>query len=118
MAKVATAKLQQVPPCDRQSLLRGPAVEGDTIKIGLVASLNGDLRPWGIDSERGAKLAVKQINENGGINGKQVQLIVEDSASTPEGGKSAAEKLISNGVVGLVGEVFQRNHSAYRPACV
>jgi len=75
------------------------------IKIGLVASENGDLKPWGVDSVNGALLAVDEVNKAGGINGKQVQLLIEDSNSKPTDGKSAAEKLASKGVVGLIGEV-------------
>lgn len=75
------------------------------IKIGLVASINGDLKPWGMDSQNGALLAVDEINKAGGINGKQVQLLIEDSNSTPEVGKTAAERLISKGCVAIVGEV-------------
>ncbi|MBS1708934.1 MAG: ABC transporter substrate-binding protein [Armatimonadetes bacterium] len=83
----------------------GVKAEGDTIKIGLVAAKNGDDRPWGIDSEKGAMIAQDEINAAGGINGKKVQILVGDSASTPEGGKSAAEKLVSDGVVAILGEV-------------
>ncbi len=75
------------------------------IKIGLVASINGDLKPWGIDSQAGALLAVDEINKKGGIGGKQVQLLIEDSNSTPEVGKTAAERLIGKGAVAIVGEV-------------
>ncbi len=80
-------------------------IEGDTIKVGLVASLSGENKPWGDDSQEGAKMAVKEINDKGGIGGKQVELLVQDDASTPEGAKSAAEKLLSQGVVELIGEV-------------
>ncbi len=83
----------------------GPKIEGDVIKIGLVASQNGDLIPWGTDCINGSQLAVDQINAAGGIDGKRVQLLIEDSNSSPEGGKSAAEKLASQGVVGILGEV-------------
>ncbi len=79
--------------------------EGDTIKLGLVAALNGDLKPWGQDSQNGAKLAVDEVNKAGGINGKKIQLLIEDSASKPEQGKSAAEKLISEGCLCVIGEV-------------
>lgn len=80
-------------------------IEGDTIKVGLVASLSGENKPWGDDSLEGAKMAVAEVNAAGGINGKKVELLVQDDASTPEGGKSAAEKLLSQGVVELIGEV-------------
>ena len=83
----------------------GAKIDGDTVKIGLVASLTGDLLPWGNDSAAGCRLAVKEINAKGGINGKKVELFVEDSASDPKQGKSATDILISKGVVGIVGEV-------------
>lgn len=83
----------------------GPKIEGDTVKIGLVASLNGELKPWGDDSKRGVELAVEEINAAGGINGKKVELLIEDSGSKPEQGKTAADRLIAKGVVGIVGEV-------------
>ena len=95
----ATAVVRPDPPVD------GPAITGDTIKIGLVASQNGPLIPWGVDCINGVKLAVDLQNEKGGVDGKKIQLLVEDDASTPEGGKSAAEKLVSDGIIGLLGEV-------------
>src|SRR5437763_18399 len=82
----------------------GNKISGNTIPIGLVASLSGDLKPWGQDEQRGAELAVKEVNAAGGVNGKQIQLLVEDSQSHAEPGKSAAEKLIGENVLGLVGE--------------
>lgn len=84
----------------------GNKMEGDTIKIGMIASLNGDQQPWGIDSMRGAQLAVKEFNDAGGKDGKMVELIVEDTGSKPEGGKSATEKLVGKDkVLAVVGEV-------------
>lgn len=88
-----------------------PTAEGNKdsgsgdIKIGLVASLNGDLKPWGEDSQRGAQLAVEEFNAAGGLNGRKVNMMVEDSQSKPEQGKTAAEKLISDGALLLIGEV-------------
>jgi len=84
---------------------KGNEAAGDTIKLGIVGSMGGDLRPWGVDSVDGAKLAVKEFNELGGLNGKKVELLVEDSNSRPEQGKSAAEKLIQDGAIGVMGEV-------------
>ena len=78
----------------------------DGIPLGLVASQNGDLKPWGEDSARGAKLAVEEFNAAGGVDGKKVSLYIEDSNSKPEVGKSAAEKLTSDDkVICLIGEV-------------
>jgi len=85
---------------DPAANLKEPAV-----KIGLVASQNGELVPWGKDCIDGAQLAVDAANRAGGIDGYKIQLVVEDSASAPEQGKTATEKLIQGGVVGILGEV-------------
>lgn len=74
-------------------------------QIGLVASINGDLKPWGDDSVKGALLAVDEFNESNDVGGKKVQLLTEDSASKPEVGKTAAETLMSKNVSALIGEV-------------
>lgn len=83
----------------------GNKIEGNEIKIGLIAAQQGDQASWGIDSVKGAQLAVDEVNAAGGVNGKKIKLIIGDSQSKPEQGKSAAEKLISDGVIGIVGEV-------------
>jgi branched-chain amino acid transport system substrate-binding protein len=94
---------RKAPPVD------GPKVEGDVIKIGLVASMSGDNKPWGEDSYEGAKLAVEEINAAGGIQGKKVELLLGDSASKQEQAKTAAEDLMSKGAIALVGEVSSGN---------
>lgn len=83
----------------------GVKVDGDTIKIGLVASLTGSEKAWGEDSQAGVQLVEDEINKAGGIKGKKVKFIVGDTQGSPEVGKSAAEKLASDGVVAIVGEV-------------
>jgi branched-chain amino acid transport system substrate-binding protein len=83
----------------------GTTLTGDPVNIGLVASQNGDLVPWGVDCINGAQLAIDEANAAGGFNGRPFKLIIQDSASTPEGGKSATEKLVQEGVVGILGEV-------------
>jgi branched-chain amino acid transport system substrate-binding protein len=84
----------------------GNKYESGDIKLGLIASLTGELQPWGEDSKRGVELAVEEFNKAGGLDGKMVRLIVEDSASKPESGKSATQKLIGeDGVLAVIGEV-------------
>ncbi len=83
----------------------GSTASGDVLLIGMVASENGELRPWGVDCVAGGRLAEKEINDAGGIGGKMVRLIVEDSNSKPEEGKSAAAKLAGQNVLALIGEV-------------
>lgn len=82
---------------------------GNTIKIGTVASMTGDNKPWGEDSYEGSKLAVDEFNAAGGVNGKKVELLMEDSGSKQDQAKTAAQKLLSEGVIGIVGEVSSGN---------
>ncbi|NIA03709.1 MAG: ABC transporter substrate-binding protein [Nitrospirae bacterium] len=70
------------------------AVAEDTIKIGALMSLTGALAPYGPPIANGAKLAVAQINAAGGVLGKQLDLIVRDTGTSPDIGRDAASKLV------------------------
>ena len=98
-----TTGKRPAPPGD------GVTASGDTIKIGLVASMTGDNKPWGEDSYEGAKIAVAEYNAAGGFEGKRVELLMQDSASKPDQAKLATEKLLSDGVIAIVGEVSSGN---------
>jgi len=75
-------------------------------KIGVVASMTGDQKPWGEDCKKGAELAAEEFLQAGGVgDGKGLNIDTQDDASKPEQGKSAAEKLIADGTIALVGEV-------------
>ena len=65
------------------------------IKIGYVGSLTGDLQPWGEEQRNAVALAVKEINAQGGINGRLVDMIYEDGACNAAKSTSAAHKLIN-----------------------
>lgn len=78
----------------------------DTIKIGVIGPLTGPAANSGISMRQAYELAAKEVNERGGLNidGKQleVELIFEDSASRPEVGVSAAQKLLTRDQVDLL----------------
>ncbi len=65
------------------------------LKIGAAFALTGDAAPWGEESLRSAQLAVDEINEKGGVNGKKIELVTEDMKSSTAGGVSAVTKLIN-----------------------
>lgn len=66
---------------------------GESIKIGAAMGLTGDAAAWGEPSLNAAKLAVEEINKNGGINGRPLELVVEDTKSTSKDTISAVQKL-------------------------
>ncbi|MES2216001.1 MAG: penicillin-binding protein activator [Patescibacteria group bacterium] len=65
------------------------------IKIGALLSLTGGASAWGENSQKGIALAVEEVNAKGGINGRQVEVLYEDTASDPKVSVSAFQKLIS-----------------------
>lgn len=76
----------------------------DTIRIGAVYPMTGPVAFDGETLLRGARIAADEINANGGILGKQIEIVVEDGACVPAQSVSAAEKLITaSKVSALVG---------------
>ena len=79
---------------------------GDTVKIGLIAPLTGDVATYGTAVEKGASLYVEQLNEQGGINGKQVELIKYDDKGSATEATNAYQRLVSSDdVVAVLGAV-------------
>jgi branched-chain amino acid transport system substrate-binding protein len=80
------------------------AVEG-AINIGAVLPLTGSSASIGEDQRRGIELAVAKINEDGGVDGKDLNVIVEDSAGAANSAIDAAKKLVTvDDVAAVMGE--------------
>ncbi len=79
---------------------------GGTIKIAILAPLSGDVATFGQSTRDGAMLAVEEWNAKGGIDGKKIEVVVEDSQCNAEAAVSAANKVIDqDGVKFIIGEV-------------
>lgn len=77
---------------------------GDEIKIGLSGELTGGSANFGTSTLNGAKLAVKEINDAGGINGKKIVLISGDNKSEPSEAANVMTKLVTQDkVVAVIG---------------
>ena len=80
------------------------APSGDTIKIGLYATITGPNALAGEMAEKGARLAIKEVNEAGGVNGQMLELVVYDDKSTPEGAVRAVTRMVDvDQVAAMVG---------------
>lgn len=75
------------------SLITDAAAQS-TIQIGLVQPLTGAFAAAGTDVVNGAKIAADEINAKGGVLGKKLELITEDTKSNPTEAAAVAEKLI------------------------
>ena len=74
------------------------------IKVGAIFAVTGPASFLGGPEARSAEMAVARINREGGINGEQVELIVKDSAGSPEKAVSFAKQLIEEErVVAIIG---------------
>lgn len=65
------------------------------IQIGGAFALSGFAAEWGEADLNGARLAIEEINEGGGVNGRQIELAVEDTSSDGLQTVSAVQKLIN-----------------------
>lgn len=83
-----------------------PAAESGPIQIGAIFPLTGASQHDGNDEKRGAELAMEEINAIGGIGGRPLQIIFEDSESDPKAGVDAAHKLIDVDKVPVIVGVF------------
>jgi branched-chain amino acid transport system substrate-binding protein len=64
------------------------------IVVGTHEDLSGPVKGWGVPVANGMKLAAEEINTAGGINGRKIKLIIEDSAYDPKRAVLATQKLI------------------------
>ena len=77
----------------------------DTIKIGGVGPTTGGAASYGTSVKNGASLAVKEINDAGGVNGLKLELSFEDDENDPEKAVNAYNKLKDSGMQILMGTV-------------
>ncbi len=77
----------------------------ETIKIGVAGPHSGDLASYGIPASRAVDLYVKELNANGGIMGKQIEIIKSDDVCKPEIAVNTANKLVSEKVAFVLGHI-------------
>ncbi len=90
-------------------------VAGDTIKFGVAGPHSGDLASYGLPTVNAAKLVIDKVNANGGINGKKVEMLVEDDVCKPEIATNTATKLVSDGAQVVLGHICSGATKAAMP---
>ena len=87
------------------TVIRSPE-RPQTIRIGAILPLTGDAALYGQNAKKGIDLAVDEMNENGGILGKKIVMVYEDTQADPKIGLSAFRKLISiDRVPAIIGSI-------------
>lgn len=88
-------------------MYRGQGVNEGTIKIGAVYGLSGSAATWSEYGKKAADLAVDEINNNGGVRGRKIEIVYEDGKTTPASDVSAFQKLITvDRVAVVIGDVW------------
>ncbi len=96
----------------------GGQTSQNEILIGEYSSLTGTTATFGQSTHRGLLMAVEETNNAGGVLGKKIKLLTEDTQSKPEEAATAVTKLISrDDVVAVVGEVSSSRSLAAAPIC-
>jgi branched-chain amino acid transport system substrate-binding protein len=90
------------------------------IKVGLIMDLTGPLAFLGVANANVAKMVIDDINSNGGLLGRHIELLVEDSATTDSVAEAKATKLVGQDNVDLVlGGIYSSTRQAIKgPAVV
>src|SRR3569832_1014910 len=89
---------------------------GDKVKIGVFMSTTGTTANFGISSVNGIKMAADEINKAGGINGKQVELLVQDDRSDASEAATIVTKFVTQDQVNaVIGEVASSRSLAAAP---
>ncbi|HML06563.1 MAG TPA: ABC transporter substrate-binding protein [Xanthobacteraceae bacterium] len=95
MAALAGAALVLAAPMAlAQTKLTNQGITDTEITVGTHEDLSGPVKGWGVAVANGMKMAVEEINAAGGINGRKIRLIVEDSGYDPKRAVLATQKLI------------------------
>ncbi|MDE4908299.1 ABC transporter substrate-binding protein [Methanogenium marinum] len=79
--------------------------DNETIKIGIMVPLTGGLAEYGMDVKIGVDMAVDEINEDGGIGGKEVEAVFKDTWGLPEHAAELMEECAEEGIPVVIGDI-------------
>lgn len=97
VAAMATL-IVMVAGCAEQESTDSGGTSSGPIRIGAVLDITGAGASLGVPERKTLELLAKQVNEAGGVNGRQVEMIIEDNQSTEDGAAKAMNELVSENV--------------------
>ena len=84
-------------------MLPTQASAAETIKVGIVLPVTGSMAKFGEIEKLSFDMALEEINGGGGVKGKKLEFLIEDSTGRPDVGRSVVEKLITKDKVVMLG---------------
>ena len=98
------------------ALAQSQGVTKDQIQLGSIQDLSGPLAGFGKQVRMGMQLRVEELNEQGGIHGRKINLKVEDSGYDPKRAVLAAQKLVNQDkIFAMVGHIGTAQNVATFP---
>ncbi len=85
------------------SLFAGVLQASDTIKVGIILPLTGKQAKFGEIEKQSFDMAAEEINAKGGVGGRKIEFLIEDTQGKPDVARSAVEKLITQDKVVMIG---------------
>lgn len=103
-AALAAALAVALTGCSAPEPAEDTSASAEPIKIGAIVSLTGTYAGLGEPEKQTIEMEVERINEAGGINGRMVEVIIEDDGTDEAKAVAAASKLIEqDGVIAIIG---------------
>ena len=90
---VSALALSQAPAF-AQTKVTDQGISASEIVLGTHQDLSGPIKSWGVPVANGMKMATDELNAAGGIHGRKIKLIIEDSGYDPKRAVLASQKLI------------------------
>jgi branched-chain amino acid transport system substrate-binding protein len=113
-----TLALSVTAGCKKKEEAKPLKAAGDTIKIGFMGALTGDVAMFGKPTLDCMKMAADEINAAGGVNGKKIEIVEADNRGDKQEGASVAQKLISrDNVVAILGDPTTGISKVVAPIC-
>src|SRR3954468_24801672 len=81
-------------PAQAQTKVTNEGISPTEIVVGTHQDLSGPIKFWGVPVSNGMKMAVEEINAAGGVNGRKLKLILEDSGYDPKRAVLASQKMV------------------------
>jgi len=96
-------------------LVVASCTKGEPVRIGFLAGISGRVADLGVAGRNGAMLAVEQKNSSGGVNGRQVELVIRDDEQNPVTAGKAVSELVTQKIELIIGPMTSNIAMAILP---
>ena len=97
------------------ALVSSSAMAQQVIKIAVVVPTTGPFAVLGSSQQQGATLAVEEINAKGGINGRKLEIVLEDTGASPTTAVTALRRALGSNPIAVIGPIIGTQVLAMSP---